>query len=93
MAKVYHALEPTWDNETKKFPDEYALVATVSNEDVDTVYRLTNSIDSPWWKNFGVTPEFIGEGCRSTSVGDIVELANGTRLICCDIGWEVVHEA
>jgi hypothetical protein len=90
MAQVFHAVDPTfgWGDEDPKWPDEYSLVATVDSDDVDKVYELTNTIDSYWWKNAGVTPEFIGEGCRSTSVGDVIKMTDNKLFRCESIGWK-----
>ncbi len=90
MAQVYQVAKPSFGFKEHTFPDEYSLVATVDNENVDEVYRLTNTIDHYWWENAGVTKEFEGEGCRSTSVGDIVILSNGTKYLCEDVGWRIL---
>ena len=51
--------------------------------DSDDAYRLTNTIEAPWWSNPGV--QFFGsvehglKGARSTSVGDILECVNKDR--------------
>ena len=87
MAQVFQVLEPSFGFEDHSFPDEYVLVATVASEDVDKVYELTNTIDKYWWENEGVTKEFVGEGCRSTSIGDIIVLDSGERLRCENVGW------
>lgn len=44
---------------------------------LDAAYVLTNTIDRPWWEQPGV--EMVGSaklagGCRSTSVGDRIEI-------------------
>ena len=87
MAKVYQVANPSFGFENHAFPDEFSLVATVDSEDVDKVYELTNTIDKYWWENEGVTKEFVGKGCRSTSVGDVVVLGNGDKFLCESVGW------
>lgn len=62
------------------FGDGWRKVADVPIHGIQTIdeacefaYRLTNSIDAPWWENDGVTPtEEVKQegGCRSTSVDD-----------------------
>jgi hypothetical protein len=66
---------------------EYRLVAEVRAEGLDDVFQLTNSIDAPWWGNDGVQAKFSGNGCRSTSVGDIVVDSAGVGHFCDRIGW------
>lgn len=72
----------------------YALVAEVAtaSSNPEAAWNATNTVDVPWWKNAGVTPRFrrsIG-GCRSTSIGDIVELADGRRFVAAMAGFEPV---
>ena len=91
--KVYHALDPSYGfGENPSWPNEYALVATVQTGDPDVAYAQTNSVDSSWWNNQGVVPNFIGEGCRSTSVGDVLVMQSGKELRCEHEGWSVVGE-
>lgn len=62
---------------------DYHLIAEVCTDDLDDAYRLTNTIEAPWWSNPGV--QFFGsvehglKGARSTSVGDILECVNKDR--------------
>jgi len=71
------------------FPS-YKAVAKVQASDLDDAYRLTNTIDGPWWENRGV--EFLGsaehgmDGCRSTSIGDVLEL-DGRKYIVAPMGF------
>ena len=62
--------------------------ATV-NEKLELAFRLTNNIDCGWWENEEVTPMFPDEGCRSTSVGDMV-LVGTEKYVCESTGWEKV---
>ena len=57
---------------------------------LERAYMLTNSIDDAWYKSDEV--EYIGpdKACRSTSVGDIVRLEDGTKFKCGDTGWSEV---
>ena len=64
---------------------------TLSDEDkCEQVFKWTNSINDGWWNNEGV--EYIGPKptCRSTSSGDQMLLANGTKYKCAMVGWEKV---
>jgi len=72
MIKVYHVKNPTF------FPrplalDEVVLVAEVKSDDLEDAYRLTNNIDSAWKRGIDVTYLGPPDGCRSTSMGDILE--------------------
>ena len=62
------------------FPRDYTFVATVEAKDLDGVWRKTNSVDSPWWENDGVTHNYESEewktydgvtGARSSMVNDV----------------------
>jgi len=51
---------------------------------------LTNTINDAWWNNEGVTKMFPDdEGCRSTSVGDMV-LIGKEKYKCDSSGWTLV---
>ena len=62
--------------------------ATV-NQKLELAFRLTNSIEYAWWENEEVTPMFPEQGCRSTSVGDMV-LVGTEKYVCATIGWKKV---
>ena len=87
--KVYHALDPTfgWGDSDPAWPDGYVLVADVSVDDPDMAYELTNTIDNYWWENDKVDQNFVGDGCRSTSVGDVLVMPDGRVLRCASFGW------
>ena len=94
--QVWHAVNPNWDypwrGKAPQWPAEYAMVARVEDteaDDVDDVYRLTNSIDDYWGYNKGVFPQ--GGPHRSTSMGDVVVLPDGETAMRCErCGWAVV---
>lgn len=90
-AQVFHAdYSPDLDKGIAFLPDEaritqawnnqvqgvsYRMVAGVTADDLEDVFRLTNSIDRNWAENPGVQPmplPFGKGGYRSTSVGDII---------------------
>lgn len=85
--RVYHAKEPTFGHgPMPAWPDGYALVATVRCHDIDDAFRLTNHIDTAWWKNEGVV--LVGPPAhRSTSVGDVVVDDAGKVWRCESVGW------
>lgn len=57
-------------------PDE-VIYATKKMSALDWAYEWTNSIDYGWWDNPNVIPMFEGEGCRSTSMGDLIKIDDG----------------
>ena len=72
------------------------VVAYVSvNKNLSTTKKLeeafmkTNSISIAWWKNEEVTTTFAGNSCRSTSVGDVVEV-DKKKYKCNPVGWKEV---
>ena len=65
----------------------------VVDQKLETAFRLTNSVNHAWWENEGVTPMFPDkEGCRSTSVGDMV-LIGTEKYVCENQGWEKLNES
>jgi|TARA_R110000737_G_scaffold56694_2_gene81337 hypothetical protein len=55
----------------------------------EVAFVKTNTINDAWWRNEGVTPMFPENGCRSTSVGDMVLI--GTEKYKCDpMGWSLI---
>ncbi len=89
LAAVWHAKD-IWDTHGPKprWPDDYVLVANVRAGIPQEAYDLTQTVDHHWWEiNQGhVVPCFEGEGCRSTSAGDVVVLHN-TPWFCDLFGW------
>ena len=62
-------------------------------EKLELAFKLTNNIDCGWWENEEVTPMFPDkEGCRSTSVGDMV-LIGTEKYVCESQGWEKLNES
>lgn len=68
---------------------EYNLVAEVATEDLEEAFVKTNSIDAFWGENEGVQLTNPGEGCRSSSVGDIFQNDEGFFLVEA-IGFEKI---
>jgi len=68
-----------------ELPEEYD--EATSENVLDIAFRLTNSIDYPWYlnKDLNVT-EDAKEGCRSTSKGDII-MINGITYIVSSYGF------
>ena len=75
-------------------PTTVALVdvekAGTDMKKLETAFMKTNSINSGWWNNDGITPMFDGKSCRSTSVGDKVLLENGKKFVFEPNGWSEI---
>jgi hypothetical protein len=71
---------------------QYAHVADVEAVSLDQVYKLTNTIDSPWYENPEVTIKGQKPGYRSTDVGDII-VHNDTAYCCAPFGWQQLPPA
>ncbi len=68
----------------------YEVVARVESEDLDQIYELTNSIFQSWVKNDKVAAR-NPEGCRSTSIGDIITLDNGKSYVVASVGFKEIN--
>ena len=73
----------------------YELVADLLEAtDLEEAYRLTQTINRPWWQDARVTPRFIGHscsgGCRSTSIGDLLVTDDGSAHVVCAVGFAPV---
>lgn len=76
--------------------DKYKTVASPMlggslNDILNDSYRITNSVMEAWYSNEEANPtEEAAQGCRSTSVGDIIivhgerYLVNGAGFICLE---------
>lgn len=71
----------------------YEHVACVGTDRMELAYRLTNSIDAPWYAaeaepaTVRVRARFAGKGCRSTSVGDVLVTPSGVYAVA-RVGFE-----
>jgi hypothetical protein len=74
MIEVWHALNPTFGfgEGTIHFPNDFELVAVVNTTDLSKAFELSNTIETEWWKNEGVSLMVSRDGFRSTSVGDVL---------------------
>lgn len=86
--KVYHDKNPTFGyGDAHEFNDEnFELVAEVEcdADNYGDVFRLTNTIDWPWWDNKEVT---CIKKARSFSVGDVIVGDDGVQRRCESAGW------
>ena len=102
MSKKLDALLKTFEGRDKvsvihsafgESPNVVAFVecpATMTtDEKLEFAFMKTNSIEDAWWNNAEVTKMFGGEGCRSTSVGDMV-LVGTEKFLCESTGWSKV---
>ena len=53
---------------------------------LEKAFMMTNSIESAWYTNKGITKMFDGKACRSTMVGDFVMIGN-EKYKCEPAGW------
>jgi hypothetical protein len=65
------------------------LAAIVATDDPETAYRLTQHVQT-WYENPGVTAVVRS---RSTSVGDVLALADGRLLVVASFGFEPLADA
>ena len=80
-----------WTCATELNAKDFEMVAFVEADNHDEVFRLTNSIDDHWWNNEGVDMSTNLTGCRSTSVGDIVQnMTNGQIMAVDKVGWKEI---
>jgi len=90
MSKVYHDKRfPVIESQERNFPDDFMEIAECDTEDLGEIFQLTNHNDKAWWLNEGVRK--VGDAqFRSTSVGDVVVLSEGTAYVCRTLGWSVI---
>ena len=102
MSKILDALIKTYDGVEKvavihaafdETPHTVALVevskALSTDEKLEKAFMLTNSINDAWYNNKEITKMFDGDGCRSTSVGDMA-LVGTEKYKCESSGWSKV---
>ena len=65
------------------------LIAT--EERLSYAFKVTNTLASDWWKNKTLTTYFVADGCRSTSVGDVIEI-EGQLYVVCPVGFEEIDD-
>lgn len=97
MIKVYHfdhekaSRDKRWEVFSGKVVPtfnklNYKLVAIAETDDLDRAYYLTNHIDKDWTTNYHVTA--VNGKHRSTSVGDVLVKADGTRFYVAPVGFD-----
>lgn len=97
MSTVYHDKRPhfgfffTQVDSNRTWPQDFTPVAELATDDLDEIFRLTNSIGQPWTQNTGV--RCLLPNARSTSVGDMVVDSKGKVWLCCLIGWKELGPA
>ena len=64
--------------------DDYELVAEVHAQDLEQVFYFTNYVDKEQFDHLNVN---CVKESRSTSVGDLVEDADGKLHLCAGVGW------
>jgi hypothetical protein len=96
--KVWQQVNPTFMDGSAAvvaadaFPTGFQHVATVTGDhDIFDCFELTNSIHDAWWNNADVA-KVVDGGCRSTSVGDVIEAEDGRAFMVLGIGWEQIRD-
>ena len=57
-------------------------VSAIAMKNLENAYRLTNTVEQAWFENPEIyVAEIAQNGCRSTSVGDIIEFAGVTYMV------------
>jgi hypothetical protein len=74
MIEVWHAIEPTFGvgEGVSHYPNGFKLIAVINTDSLGEAFRLSNTIEQPWWTNDGVSVMAEGDGFRNTSVGDVL---------------------
>jgi len=91
---VYHAINSSFGlGERFESNKDFKKVAILGGNGMglEDVFRLTNHIEDNWENNPEIL-EVIGNGHRSTSVGDIVVNEHNEAYRCEMIGWVKLHE-
>lgn len=60
---------------------------------LNEAYALTNSVEEAWYKNPDIlVDEEVAQGCRSTSIGDIIEI-EGVVYLTDGFGFVCIEDA
>ena len=89
MSKVYHSKHLSLEKQDKTFPEDFLEVAECDSDDLGEIFEITNHIEQAWWLNEGVR-KTIESQVRSTSVGDVIVLSNGSAYVVATIGWSAI---
>lgn len=92
MATVYHEIKPRFGmGAPAPFDaDHYTPVASIETGDLEAAFRLTNSINAPWYDSPEVLVLAPEPQVRSTWVGDVITIKDerGERAYRCGrAGW------
>lgn len=78
--------------------NKYKMVASPYRTEVklgqilNDAYHTTNSIDSAWYEDTYANPTYeAAQGCRSTSIGDIIEFA-GVKYVVDSYGFTALED-
>jgi hypothetical protein len=99
MIRVFHVRDERFRDAVlgEVFPlDEYVPVADVATDEPGEAYMLTNHIDRDWTEGSRVTlldpiyaqPVRGPRANRSTSVGDVMCLPDGSYVVVASIGFD-----
>jgi hypothetical protein len=93
MIKVFHMIVPTFLAKDTVGLDELYHVANVKTNNLEEAFQRTNTIYHNWWEDeveFLGSPQHGMEGCRSTSVGDVLQTEDGTYYTVAFVGFRPI---
>jgi hypothetical protein len=68
-------------------------VAELEVQELEEAYRRTNTIQDYWWNDDSIQRLFEGDGCRSTSAGDvIVDLDANKVYLVAPLGFTLLGD-
>lgn len=65
--------------------EELTPVAELEVGELEEAYRRTNTIEDYWWNDSSVQRLFEGDGCRSTSAGDVIVDLGANKAYVVDL--------
>lgn len=88
-ATVWHKTVPSFsfnavaENTNVNLSDftKVAVLTVVEHGALDIAYTRSNNIDSAWIEGSDVVERFVSGGCRSTSMGDMIEVDGKFSLV------------
>tara|TARA_B100001094_G_C18098651_1_gene754462 strand:- start:170 stop:478 length:309 start_codon:yes stop_codon:yes gene_type:complete len=84
IISVYHRLA---DGRRQKVAEVFVDKNKNISEQLEYAYMQTNSIEDGWWNNNDVKKYFTSEFCRSTNIGDTLEIG-GEYYVCDIVGFK-----
>lgn len=87
----YKFIKDTFKNNRYERVADIVLGGTESNI-LSEAFTLTNTVVTPWYENPNVqVHEMFKDGCRSTSIGDIIQI-NGETYVVDTFGFKHIDD-